>query len=153
MWYQLDVDSSCFSGSGATSALLSCGFGGYSFGTGSSSSASWTFTVPADGTTIVAGDHYYRMSNWSVAMKVDFDSPTQSFWDWVQAKVYVNHNGTITQTTVFTLAGNTATSQGCGNKSANFSATNGDTITVTVSVSKLDPNANIKVSLPIIFNQ
>jgi len=30
---------------------------------------------------------------------------------------------------------------------------NGDTITVTVSVSKLDPNANIRVSLPIIFNQ
>lgn len=151
-WYQFNVDSSCLSSSGATGGTLSCGWGGYLFGSGFSNYTSWSFTVPADGTPTANSSTYYLRSTWSASIWLDFSSPTQSAWDTLNATVTVTHNGSNTVYPLVYLSGATASTQSCARHDVYFSATNGDTITVNISTSKWGSGSSIGVTEPSIVN-
>ena len=145
-WYKFDLDSSCLTVNNASSATLwSCGVSGYDFGTGYGD-ATWTFTVPQNDA------NYTRLSNWDVAIFVDFDSPQQTFYDSIQASVTVTHNGSPVTTTIVSLYGSSASTQACTRYDASFSATNGDTISIRYSTVKWGTGATVRASVPTVFN-
>jgi hypothetical protein len=150
-WYEFDIDNSCLDSSGVSTTNLSCG-AGYEHGFGSRNFTTWTYTIPADGTTINSGNTFYKRQYWSVTVFVDFSSPTQSFNDNVTGTLTVTHNGTNTWYTIFSFYGSSAASQSCTRQDVSFSATNGDIITITISSTKFNSNAVIKATLPIVFN-
>lgn len=152
-WYEFDVDSSCLSSSGVSGATLSCSMGGYEYNTGLYDSASWSFTVPADNTSISNGGTYGLRSSWTASVWVDFNSPTSSFYDNINGTLTVTHGGSNTNYGIFSFYGNYSSSQSCSRQDVAFSATNGDTITVTISATRGDSAATIKATEPIIFNQ
>lgn len=152
-WYEFDVDSSCLDSSGVSTTTLSCSIAGYDHGFGSRNYTTWTYTIPADGTPINANQTYYKLPNWAASVWVDFSSPNQSYYDNMTGTVTVTHNGVNTWYTIFSFSGNVSSSQSCARQDVTFSATNGDTITITISSTKFNSNAVIKASLPVVFNQ
>lgn len=72
-------------------------------------------------------------SNWSAQLYVDFNDPNASWWNALSATVDVNHGGSHTQYTIYNILGNGGTTSDSGTKSVNFTAVNGDTVTITVS--------------------
>ena len=152
IWYEFDVDSSCLDSAGVSATTLSCSVSGYEHGFGSRNYTTWTYTIPANGTTINNGYTYSRLPNWSVTVFVDFNSPNQSANDNVTGTLTVTHNGVNTWYNIFSFYGNTSSSQSCTRQDASFSATNGDTVTITIYSTKFNSNATIRASLPFVFN-
>lgn len=151
-WYQFDVNSTCVTTSGVSSTTLaSCSsYPAYKYNPGVGDSASWSFVVPADGTPIAGGNTYWRLAHWSVEVYVDFASPTHSNWDNLSGTLQVYHNG-FTTYSIFNFNGAISSSQNCSMQSVNFSAVNGDTITITITGGG-DSSATVKAVYPIIFN-
>ncbi len=151
-WYEFDVDSSCLDSSGVTATTNSCSVSAYDHGFGSRNFTTWTYTIPANGTTINRGDTFNIRPTWSATVWVDFSSPNQSYYDNVTGTLVVTHNGVNTWYTIFSFYGSSSSSQSCTRQDVNFSATNGDTITITISSTKFNSNAVIKPSIPFVFN-
>lgn len=152
-YYIFYVDSSCLSSSSVTpSTLGGCGDSAYEFGTGYSQYTEWSFVVPANGTTINNGTFNQISTNYSVKLFIDFNSPTQTFYDNIIGTVTVNHNGSNSYTTFLALYGNSAATETCHEHDGNFTATNGDTITIRLAVTKWGSGSVIKTGIPIVYN-
>jgi len=149
-WYQFDVDSTCLSSYGVSSVSVSWCYpmyvAGYSYGMGFDNYTTWSFTVPAD------GGSYTRQANWSVSSQVTFSSPTSSAYDGIRGYVTVTHNGTPTYYNWFYLYGNVSSTQYCNPQSLSFSATNGDTITLSILNTRWDSSAVTEAGTPVIVN-
>ena len=152
-YYVFYVDSSCMTSSSVTPTTLSgCGDSAYEFGTGYSQYIQWSFVVPAEGATINNGTFHQLSTNYSVKLFIDFSSPTQTFYDNIMGTVTVTHNGVDTGTTFLSLYGNSAPGETCHEHDGNFTATNGDTITIRINVTKWGSGSVIKTGLPVVFN-
>ncbi len=149
-YYQFDVDSTCLSSYGASSTSVSWCYpmyvSGYSYAMGFDNYTTWSFTVPAD------GNGYAIQANWSASTMVTFSSPTSSTYDGIRGYVSVTHNGTLTTYNWFYLYGNTSGSQYCSNQNVSFSATTGDTITLSIYNTRWDTNAVTEAGIPYVVN-
>ena len=145
VWYEYTWDTSCAGTTGSVSpATLWC----YStpakqFGTGSSSvtySHTLTSTDPVQ-------------PSWSVDLRyVEWSDPNNSIYNTLSATVSITHNGSTTSQTFYSING--TTSQSCALSSyATFSATTGDTITVTINATIYNSNVTAQVGAPHVFTQ
>jgi len=151
-YFQFDVDSSCLNISGASAVSVSWCYPmyvpGYSYDTGWDNYTTWSFTVPADDPP----NGYVRKSNWSARTQVTFSSPTSSPYDNIRGYVQVTHNGYTTTYNWFYIYGGGSSSQYCDGQSVNFSATNGDTISLIIESTRLDSNAVTQAGIPSVLN-
>jgi hypothetical protein len=134
-WYVYTPDDDCWQLSGSVSpTTLSC-MNGYAFGNGWASTVSYTFTIGAND----------PIGNFSGTSYVDFDDPNDSAYNQIEGWAIVNHNGSDTYTQLFSHAGYMG-DLSCQVLSGHFSATNGDTVTVYLQVTKWYSNTTIKAS-------
>lgn len=135
-WYNYTPSSECWELYGSVSSANSCyNSDGYEFGVGDSS-ISYTFTIgPNDPLT----------GSFSFAATIDFVDPNDSWSNQIQGWAYVIHNGYGTMNTLFVHPGAYG-DLGCAQLYGNFGATTGDTVIVSVQVSKANSNASIKAS-------
>jgi hypothetical protein len=146
-WYKYDVDSSCLATDGNVSATsMACSYffsySGYSLGPGWTNDTTWTFTVPSDATVL---------STWDFWTFVTFSSPTSSFYDNITGTVGVSHNGSVRYYSWFAVYGNQSSSLDCSRKDINLTSDDihaGDTVSLTISVTRLDSNAVTIAAVP-----
>ena len=149
-WYGFAVDSSCLTSSGVSPVSVSWCYpmyvSGYSYGMGYGNYTTWSFTVPANDA------NYTRQANWSVSTQVTFSSPTSSVYDNIAGYVQVTHNGYTSTANWFYIYGGGSSTQYCSTQSVNFSATNGDTITLIIENTRFDSNAVTEAGVPTVVN-
>lgn len=139
-------DTTCGNRTGSIStSSLSCGTqgGADQFGV-YSGSVVYTMTVPSD----LSG------SPWAVFLYVDFNDPSTYSMNAISASVSVTHNGNVTHSeTIFIHAGNNGSLSCQGYNSSTFSASPGDTITVTYTGVNYTSGTTMKIAAPYIsFN-
>lgn len=81
-----------------------------------------------------------------------FNSPTSSAYDGIRGYVTVTHNGTDTNYSWFSLYGNYSSNRACDAQDVTFSATTGDTITLSILNTRWDSNSVTQASIPVVFN-
>jgi len=142
-WYEYRQDTTCAGRTGNVSYtnLWCYNTPALQFGTGSSS-ATYSFVIgPSDPVS----------SNMTVDLRyVEWSDPNASIYNTLSATVSVTHNGSTSSQTFYSING--TTSQSCSLSSyATFSATNGDTITVTINTNIFNSNVTAQVGAPHIF--
>ena len=106
---------------GSTSPVWNSTAGEWEFTTWNDQSA--TQTVTATGTS----------TSFTAQLNVDFNDTNASWWNALSAQVDVNHNGTHTYSTIFSIIGNGGVTSASGTKYVNFTAQPGDSITITIT--------------------
>jgi hypothetical protein len=141
-WYQYEQDTTCAGTSGNVSnTTMWCNnIPALQFGTGSSS-ATYSFTVGAND----------PIGNFEVDLRyVEWSDPNSSIYNTLTATVSVTHNGSTTSQTFYSLNG--TDSKSCQlSDTGFFSATNGDTITVTINTTIYNSNVTAQIGAPLIF--
>lgn len=146
-WYQYspDLSSSCWTrDSGVTSTTMSC-YGspsGYRFAS-FSQHISRTFTVDSDGG---------YGTNWSLEFDYDLIDPHDSWWNQLDVRVSVYRPSTnqIFNTYGFYMNGTQGDTY-CGNPYFNFTAQNGDVVTIDFLGSTGWSDSYVKVSNVLLF--
>jgi len=136
-FYDYSPDPSCVTISGnITSTTINCGEDGYSYGTVfPTETVSYTFTADPNKT----------LSTWSAGSTFQFSDPNDSWWDQINMQASVLHNGSWTNTTLFSHYGSDGTDYtSCAGAGGTFHAVGGDTITISITVSKEFANALIQ---------
>lgn len=142
-WYQYEQDPSCAGTTGnVSSTTLWCyNTPALQFGTGSSS-ATYSFTLgPNDpvGNTFDVDLRY-----------VEWYDPNSSIYNTLSATVSVTHNGSTSSQTFYSINGTVSKSCQLSNYGT-FTATTGDTITVTINTNIFNSNVTAKIGAPLIF--
>jgi hypothetical protein len=133
--YSQPIGNSCWTLDAAlTSTTLSCYWGpsGYDF-RGFSQHATRSFTVADSGTT-----------HWEISFRTDITDPSASWWTQLDARVSVVHNGTNTVYYVYYHNG-TQGDVSCASPYYDFTATQGDTITIDFNGSIASTDSHVKV--------
>jgi hypothetical protein len=89
-------------------------------------------------------------NSWNAQLWVDFNDPHAEWWQFLGAKVDVNHGGTHTFYTIYNNHGSNV-SVDSGIKSVNFTAVSGDTITITVTGQNAESDSIIRFSSVHVF--
>ncbi|MBV9494892.1 MAG: hypothetical protein JOZ54_11650 [Acidobacteria bacterium] len=141
-------DQSCYTTSNTSAGSIACsGDPSWSFGTGTGS-ASVSFTIGA-------GDWVGATNHWSAGSWVDFTSLGGTSGDRFEIDVDVEHpNHTISRYTVIFHGGPNGNINSCsaGPIWAYFDADHGDTVTVSIGVTKTS-TGTIVITRPRIFSQ
>lgn len=138
-WFDWSPDPGCISSSNMGSASMCYTSNAYSPNLQQPSHIRYSFTADTN------------YGNWSADAFVDFDDPNNSSSNWVDAWVYVNHNGVDTPYHLFYIDG----SQGdwyCERPNGGFSAVDGDGVTVEIQAYRNNSNTTIKISPMNIFD-
>lgn len=143
-WYNYTPDVSCWSSSGSVSSTtLSCyGTSGFSYGMGWVNKITYTFTI---------GPNYPVLETWSADAFIEFNDPNDSIYNKIEIWAIVLHtNGTSTWYQLFSHSGPMGDID-CTRQGGNFSATQGDTVTIEITSTKWYSNTIIKSSGARIF--
>jgi len=148
-WYEYSFSTSCAgtSGSGVSTSALSCySDPAYQF-TGSSGTVTYSYVVGAN-------DPIINSAHWEVSLFVDFNDPSSSPYNTLNASVSVTHNGSTTSHTIVSQNG-TQGSLSCARYDYwFFSAVANDTITVTITGTNFNGGSTIiKAGTPLISNE
>ncbi|HJQ39990.1 MAG TPA: hypothetical protein VKB93_22835 [Thermoanaerobaculia bacterium] len=98
----------------------------------SSGVSEWEFTTWNDQTAIQTVTAAGTSTSYTAQLNVDFNDSNASWWNALSAQVDVNHNGSHTYYTIFSIIGSGGVTTASGNKFVNFTAQPGDSITITV---------------------
>lgn len=143
VWFDFDFDTSCASTTGnvSTSTLSCYSFPSYQWNYGSGS-VDYQMTVP--------GGVY---PNFSVSVFVDFSDPHSYSGDAIAATVIAMHGSTVTHSeTIFIHQGNQGSLSCARFDSSSFTASNGDTIEVSLTGQSYYSDASMQISTPIVFS-
>jgi len=99
----------------------------------SSSVSEWEFTTWNDQTAVQTVTAAGTSTSYTAQLYVDFNDSNASWWNALSAQVDVNHGGSHSYYTIFSIIGNGGVTSASGNKSVNFNAQPGDSITITIS--------------------
>ena len=116
----ISSDSTCWYIAG-TSPVWSSGANQWEFRTWNDQSV--TQTVTAAGTS----------TSYTAQLDVYFNDPNASWWNALSAQVDVNHNGSHSYYTIFSILGSGGVTSASGGKYVNFTAQPGDSITITIT--------------------
>jgi hypothetical protein len=145
-WYEYRFALSCAGTTGSVgTSTLSC-FGDPAHTFTGSGTVQYSYTVSA-------GDPYINYTKWQVAQFFDFNDPSNSNTNTLNASVSVTHNGSTTSYTILNYNGSIGDLSCARYDYFYFTAVAGDTITVTVTATNFNsPNTVIKAGSPILFN-
>jgi hypothetical protein len=113
-------DSTCWS-LGASSPVWNSGASEWEFTTWNDQSAIQTVTATGTSTSFTA------------QLNVDFNDTNASWWNALFAQADVNHNGSHSYYTIFSIIGNGGVTSASGAKYVNFTAQPGDSITISIT--------------------
>lgn len=129
-----DTDD-CWDKSGVTYTSMSCSFTGYGL-IAYGSTLEYSFVVPSS-------------SGSGTSFELDFDvdatSPSQHFYDSINAYVAVTHGGQTSWTTIYQHTG-VQSDVNCGSPYGSFTAYEGDTVEIYFYGGSADSNPNDRVS-------
>lgn len=141
-WYDWSPDSSCHTVNQMSSTTLSCySYGAHSPNLSTPSYKRYSFTAN-DG---------FTNNNWEADAFVDFDDPNNSSSNWIDAWAYVSHNSVVTSYHLFYHDG-TMGDLSCNRPWGEFSAADGDYVTVEITAYRANSNTTIKIGDLNIFN-
>jgi hypothetical protein len=142
-WDVYSLDESCYTKTiGVSSTTVGCYYGsGWTFTDNWPMNSHTEFTIGANDPVI--------LNNWNAGSFIEFNSPSNSAYDWIGIAVYVYHpNNTVSSYSIFYWDGTMGTLSGCAEQYGSFSATNGDTVKVQINASNGTTAATIKASIP-----
>lgn len=146
MWYQYDIDDSCYSSSGSVTGMtVSCsGLEGWQFGTGWVNAVEFTFEV---------GNEVLNPDAWEASSFVYFNDPNDSIYNDILFTVTVTHpNSTQDVYTILDWNGPDGDLNGCGSISGGFSADTGDDVTVRIESTRWYSTTTIQANGAPIFS-
>lgn len=135
-WYYYNFDTSCAGTSGnvSTTNMWCYSTPAHQFGTGTST-VTYSYTI---------GSSDPVLTTWAAELRyVEWSDPNNSIYNTLVATVSVTHNGSTTSNTFLSING--TTSRSCSLESGGFSATTGDTITVTITTTIYNSNVTAQV--------
>lgn len=141
LWSQ---DASCYwKSAGISDTTVGCYYGG-----------GWNFAGYdyAFATFSPTAADMYNPAHWWASSFIEFNSASHSEGEYVYLYAYVQHsNNTFDYYPIFYWDGTMGSLSGCVEQSGNFTASEGDTVTLYVLAGNYG-NSTIKVSYPRIFN-
>jgi hypothetical protein len=98
----------------------------------SSGTSEWEFTTWNDQSAVQTVTATGTSTSFTAQLNVDFNDTNASWWNALSAQVDVNHSGSHSYYTIFSIIGNGGVTSASGSKSVNFTAQPGDSITISI---------------------